>query len=125
MHAAHQLLVDKFLDAHAAQLSAVARILATAGLNRIKRLRKLHSIRCTHRKRFRVTTDSKHQLPIAENLLNRQFAPTAPNRVWVADITYIPTDEGWQSANLCSVQGDEFGLASESWRGFLFSILQP
>ena len=46
-------------------------------------------------KRFRVTTDSKHQLPIAENLLNRQFAPTAPNRVWVADITYIPTNEGW------------------------------
>ena len=96
-----------------------------AGLNRIKRLRKLHGIRCTHKKRFRVTTDSKHPLPIAENLLNRQFAPTAPNRVWVADITYIPTDEGWQSANLCSVQGDEFGLASESWRGFLFSILQP
>jgi len=52
-----------------------------AGLNRIKRLRKLHGIRCTHKKRFRVTTDSKHQLPIAENLLNRQFAPTAPNRV--------------------------------------------
>jgi transposase InsO family protein len=44
---------------------------------------------------FRITTDSKHQLPIAENLLNRQFTPTAPNRVWVADITYIPTNEGW------------------------------
>ena len=46
-------------------------------------------------KRFRVTPDSKHQLPIAENLLNRQFAPTASNRVWVADITYIPTNESW------------------------------
>ena len=67
----------------------------TAGLNRIKRLRKLHGIRCMHKKRFRVTTDSKHLLPVAENLLNRQFAPTAPNRVWVADITYIPTNEGW------------------------------
>ena len=65
------------------------------GLNRIKRLRKLNGIRCTHKKRFRVTTDSKHLLPIAENLLNREFTPTAPNRVWVADITYIPTDEGW------------------------------
>jgi putative transposase len=41
-----------------------------AGLNRIKRLRKLHGIRCTHKKRFRVTTDSKHQLPVAENLHN-------------------------------------------------------
>ena len=55
----------------------------------------LHGIRCTHKKRFCFTTDSKHLLPVAENLLSRQFAPTAPNRVWVADITYIPTDEGW------------------------------
>ena len=60
-----------------------------AGLNRIKRLRRLHSIRCTHKKKFRVTTDSKHSLPIADNVLNRQFAQTAPNRVWVADITYM------------------------------------
>jgi putative transposase len=66
-----------------------------AGLNRIKRLRRLHGIRCTHKKKFRVTTDSKHQLPIAENVLNRQFPQAAPNQVWVADITYIPTDEGW------------------------------
>lgn len=67
-----------------------------AGLNRIKRLRKLHRIRCTHKKKFRVTTDSKHNLPIAPNLLNRRFAETsAPNQVWVADITYILTEEGW------------------------------
>ena len=66
-----------------------------AGLNRIKRLRTLHSIRCIHKKKFRVTTDSQHHLPVAENLLNRQFVRSAPNQVWVADITYIPTDEGW------------------------------
>ena len=66
-----------------------------AGLNRIRRLRTLHGIRCTHKKKFRVTTDSKHNLPVAENLLNRQFSPNSPNQVWVADITYIPTDEGW------------------------------
>jgi len=66
-----------------------------AGLNRIKRLRTLHGIRCTHKKKFRVTTDSKHSLPVAESLLNRQFVRTAPNQAWVADITYIPTDEGW------------------------------
>ena len=65
------------------------------GLNRIRRLRKLHGIRCTHKKKFRVTTDSKHNLPVLPNLLDRQFAPSAPNQVWVADITYIPTDEGW------------------------------
>jgi putative transposase len=66
-----------------------------ASINRIKRLRKLHSICCTHKKKFRVTTDSKHHLPVAPNLLNRQFAPSAPNQVWVTDITYIPTNEGW------------------------------
>ena len=66
-----------------------------AGLNRIKRLRRLHSVRCTHKKKFKVTTDSKHSLPIAANILDRQFTQTAPNHVWVADITYIPTDEGW------------------------------
>ena len=65
------------------------------GLNRIKRLRKLHGIRCTHKKKFRVTTDSKHRMPVAPNLLDRQFTPTAPNQVWVTDITYIPTGEGW------------------------------
>jgi len=66
-----------------------------AGLNRIKRLRALHGIRCTHKKKFRVTTDSQHNLPIAPNWLDRQFVREAPNQVWVADITYIRTDEGW------------------------------
>ena len=66
-----------------------------AGINRIKRLRTLHGIRCTHKKKFRVTTDSKHLMPVARNLLDRQFECAAPNQVWVADITYIPTGEGW------------------------------
>ena len=65
------------------------------GVNRIKRLRKLANIKCIHKRKFRVTTDSKHKLPVAPNLLNRQFNQPAPNKVWVADITYIPTDEGW------------------------------
>ena len=65
------------------------------GINRIKRLRKAAGIRCIHKRKFRVTTDSKHKLPIAPNLLNRQFNQSAPNKVWLADITYIPTDEGW------------------------------
>ena len=70
------------------------------GVNRIKRLRKAAGIRCIHKRKFRVSTDSKHQLPIAPNtqtfnLLDRQLNQLAPNQVWVADITYIPTDEGW------------------------------
>jgi len=46
-------------------------------------------------KKYRVTTDSNHRLPIAPNHLDRQFTVNAPNRVWVSDITYIWTKEGW------------------------------
>lgn len=47
------------------------------------------------KRKFIVTTDSDHVLPVAKNLLNRDFTATAPNRKWVADITYIPTKQGW------------------------------
>ncbi len=46
-------------------------------------------------RKFRHTTDSNHALPVADNVLDRQFNPTGPNQKWVADITYIPTREGW------------------------------
>jgi transposase InsO family protein len=46
-------------------------------------------------KKSRCTTDSNHELPVAENLLDRQFDPGFPNEAWVADITYLPTREGW------------------------------
>lgn len=42
-----------------------------------------------------VTTDSRHDLPIAPNLLNRNFTPAAPNQAWSGDITYVATEEGW------------------------------
>ena len=42
-----------------------------------------------------ASTDSKHTLPVAENLLKQQFEATRPNEVWLSDITYIPTEEGW------------------------------
>jgi transposase InsO family protein len=47
------------------------------------------------RRRFRATTDSNHAFPVAQNLLARDFAPSAPNVTWITDITYIPTREGW------------------------------
>lgn len=66
------------------------------GICRIRRIRKKLGLRCKQTKKFKVTTtDSKHALPVAENLLNQQFKATTPNSVWVSDITYIPTDEGW------------------------------
>lgn len=65
------------------------------GKQRLQRLMRQHGIRAKGKKRFKVTTDSNHDLPIAPNLLDRQFTVTKPDTVWVGDITYIPTDEGW------------------------------
>jgi putative transposase len=52
-------------------------------------------LNCGQRRRFKATTDSRHNLPVAPNLLNQEFQPTAPNQVWVSDLTYIATGEGW------------------------------
>ncbi len=65
------------------------------GICRIKRIKKKLGIRCKQKSKFKATTDSKHSLPIVENILDQQFTVTAPNKVWVSDITYVPTDEGW------------------------------
>lgn len=67
----------------------------TCSKNRVARLMRRHGIKAKTTRKFRATTDSKHDLPVAENLLNRQFAVDAPGKVWVADITYIPAEEGW------------------------------
>lgn len=65
------------------------------GKHRVQTLMQRHGIRAKAKRRFKVTTDSNHDLPIAPNLLDRQFTVNAPNKVWVGDITYIATDEGW------------------------------
>jgi len=65
------------------------------GISRIKRIRKKLGIKCKQKKKFKATTDSKHKLPVAENLLDQKFETEKPNTVWLTDITYIPTDEGW------------------------------
>jgi transposase InsO family protein len=63
---------------------------------RIERLMHRHGIRAVMAPPRRVrTTDSRHNLPIAPNLIARDFTAAAPNRIWLADITYIPTAEGW------------------------------
>jgi transposase InsO family protein len=65
------------------------------GICRIKRIRRKLGIRCKQKRKFKATTNSKHTLPVAENILGQQFEVTAPNKVWVSDITYVPTNEGW------------------------------
>ena len=65
------------------------------GISRIKRIRKKLGLRCRQKRKFKATTDSRHSLPVAPNLLDRKFSVAAPNKAWVTDITYIATDEGW------------------------------
>ena len=54
-----------------------------------------HGIVSKHKRKFRVTTNSVHAYPVAENLLQRKFAVSRPGQCWVSDITYVPTREGW------------------------------
>ena len=66
-----------------------------ASKDRVERLMRENGIRARHKRRYKATTDSKHSLPVAPNVLEREFAPPAPNRVWAADLTYVWTDQGW------------------------------
>jgi putative transposase len=65
------------------------------GRHRVARLMRVHGIRAKQARRFRVTTDSRHRFTIAPNRLDRVFAAAAPNRVWMGDLTFIPTSQGW------------------------------
>lgn len=65
------------------------------GRDRVARLRRSENIETKRRKRFKTTTHSKYTLWIAPNLLQREFTVHKPNHVWVGDVTFIPTREGW------------------------------
>ncbi len=64
-------------------------------VNTVAKLMRDNDIRAKTARKFRHTTDSSHPLPVADNLLSREFDAQAPNERWVADITYVPTREGW------------------------------
>ena len=64
-------------------------------VNTVAQLMRQAGIKAKTARKFCHTTDSNHSRPVADNVLDRQFDPAAPNEVWVADITYIPTREGW------------------------------
>ena len=67
----------------------------SVGRYRAKNLMRKAGVEYKSKKRFKRTTDSRHCLPIAKNLLNRQFNPNKPNKVWCSDITYLWTSQGW------------------------------
>ena len=77
----------------------IKKALAREGLvvsrSRIASIMKKMGLFCKSKRRFRVTTDSKHLLPISPNLLNREFTVNKPNTYYVGDITYIRTESGW------------------------------
>jgi transposase InsO family protein len=62
---------------------------------KVEKIMKENGISAKKKKKFKITTDSNHKLPIAENVLNRQFQTEVKDKVWVSDITYVSTEEGW------------------------------
>ena len=77
----------------AAEVEAVGGV--SCGKTKAKTLMKLAKVSAKQKKKFKVTTNSKHSLPVAPNLLNRQFKVDEPDKVYVADLTYIWTQDGW------------------------------
>ena len=67
----------------------------SVGHERVRRSSLRQALRPVYRKPYRVTTDSAHAKPVAANILNRRFDGWGINQAWAADLTYIPTDEGW------------------------------
>jgi len=65
------------------------------GKERVRKLMALHGIQAKTKRKFKATTNSAHRLPVASNLIERDFSPALPNQVWTTDITYLATDEGW------------------------------
>ena len=75
-------------------IHADVRAQMVCGRNRVRRLMKELGVRSHRKRKYKATTNSRHSCSVAPNLL-REFKPTAPDQVWVCDITYVPTDEGW------------------------------
>lgn len=67
----------------------------TCSRPRVARLMRKHSIRAKTKRKFKITTNSKHKYPLSPDLVNQDFSATAPNELWTSDITYIRTRAGW------------------------------
>ena len=101
----HQQLLNEMREIHEDHDTAcygsprMTRELAARGQacseNTVAKLMREHQMAASFRRKFRMTTDSNHNHPIAENVLDREFVQDVPNRVWLSDITYIWTCEGW------------------------------
>jgi transposase InsO family protein len=104
MAAENERLVEQIKAAHATGRAIygspkICRVLRRAGARvnhkRVERLMREHGLRAKRVRKFKRTTDSRHTLPVAENVLGRDFTATRPDAVWTSDITYVWTAEGW------------------------------
>ena len=89
------------------------------GKDRVRKLMQQHGIKARTKRKFVVTTDSRHSLPVAPDLVQRRFNPEAPNQLWSGDITYIPTDEAgctWLRSSTCSTVRWWVGACSHTCR---------
>lgn len=97
------------------------------GMHRIRRIRSKLGLRCRQIRRFKVTTNSKHGLPVAENLLGQQFEAAAPGQIWLSDITYILTGEGWLylagHKDLCTREIVGYAMAARMTRNLVSESL--
>jgi putative transposase len=100
----------------------------TCSRKRIARLMRKNAIRAKRKRKFVVTTDSKHDFKVAPNLLERNFHVVTPNRVWLSDITYIPTNEGWlylaAVMDLCSKRIVGWSMSSSLERTIVLDALR-
>jgi putative transposase len=98
------------------------------GRGRVERLMRANGIRAKQKRKFVATTDSKHDLPVAENILDREFRVEEPNTVWSSDITYIPTDEGWLYLagvlDLCSKTVVGWSMSESLEKGLVMDALR-
>lgn len=77
------------------RIHALLRKEQVVGKNRVARLMQEEGLSGVRRRRFKSTTESRHSLPVAPNVLAQDFTSTQPNQKWTNDITFVPTDEGW------------------------------
>jgi len=98
------------------------------GRHRVARLMRLDEMVAVERRKYQHTTNSKHDYPVAPDLLKRDFQAAQPNQVYVADISYIPTDEGWlylaTEMDLCSHRIVGWSLSSRISRQLVMDALE-
>jgi putative transposase len=133
----NQLLLEKIKEAHKKSRKTygsprVHKQLVAEGercsRGRVERLMSANGIRAKQKRKFVATTDSKHDLPVAENILERNFHVEESNTVWASDITYIPTDEGWLYLagvlDLCSKTAVGWSMSDSLEKGLVIDALK-